>query len=313
MDYSFKQCADNTAWDNLIKNSLQGSFFSSSYFLNLTNSLNRYFISYKNKIVAGVIINSKTDKKIIPYIYQGLILHKDFEVQKNHKFYKKYSELILYLCNVLKNEFKKCEISLHHSIHDLRAFQWFNYNQKKESVKILIKYTGILHLNNYKNFENYLNEVRAVRRQEYKKNNDLFDIVEEYNTKNLDKLHEKTFLRQNIKRNSLEKKIVKRIITKLLNDKIGRLVTIKLKNSDKAISSSYFLTDNKNAYNLTLATDPIYRKYSPGTKLLFNQIKNCFSKKINRIDFVGVNSPDRGDYKLSFNPELKKYFIINYN
>jgi hypothetical protein len=29
------------------------------------------------------------------------------------------------------------------------------------------------------------------------------------------------------------------------------------------------------------------------------------------LDFVGVNSPQRGDFKLSFNPELVPYFEVH--
>ena len=36
-------------------------------------------------------------------------------------------------------------------------------------------------------------------------------------------------------------------------------------------------------------------------------------KDILEVDFCGANSPNRGDYKISFNAELKTYFICTYS
>ena len=40
------------------------------------------------------------------------------------------------------------------------------------------------------------------------------------------------------------------------------------------------LTDNINAYNISLASDPMQRKLSPGTGLILKQIELCFKNKI---------------------------------
>jgi hypothetical protein len=53
---------------------------------------------------------------------------------------------------------------------DLRPFQWHNYHEPdKGQFKIDLRYTGILDLKKYSNFDEYLVSVRSVRRQEYKK------------------------------------------------------------------------------------------------------------------------------------------------
>ncbi|HPT40885.1 MAG TPA: GNAT family N-acetyltransferase, partial [Candidatus Gastranaerophilaceae bacterium] len=63
-------------------------------------------------------------------------------------------------------------------------------------------------------------------------------------------------------------------------------------------------------YYLFGANDPEYRNLFGGNFLMLNMIRDAFENDIEKIDFVGVNSPNRGDYKLSYNGELKPYFIL---
>ncbi|MDF5709870.1 MAG: hypothetical protein PUP90_19935 [Nostoc sp. S4] len=56
-----------------------------------------------------------------------------------------------------------------------------------------------------------------------------------------------------------------------------------------------------------------YRESGGSTFLLLDLIEECLKRKLQEVDFVGVNSPNRGDYKLSFNPEIKPYFITHLN
>jgi hypothetical protein len=45
---------------------------------------------------------------------------------------------------------------------------------------------------------------------------------------------------------------------------------------------------------------------------MLNLIRDAMEKGLKYVDFCGVNSPNRGDYKISFNAELKPYFVTNY-
>ena len=312
MTYSIISKFSWDEWDDLVNNSNQYNLFNTSYFLKLTNSKNCYLIKYKNQIIAGVNVNDENSKDGLNFFYQGLILRKDFQKQKNHKFYKKYHELCNFLIDCLISKYEKFNLSFHYNLNDVRPFDWHEFNTQKKRFKIDIRYTGILDLNKYSDFSHFLNDIRPVRRQEEKKIVEEFSIVEEKDVRNLDVLHNKTFLRQNKKRSKDEIKIVNNIIPELIQNNYGRLITIKLKNNSLPVASSFFLYDKKDAYNLVLATDPNYRKFFFGTKILFNQIQELFKKKFKKLDFVGVNSPNRGDYKLSFNPDLKIYFKVGY-
>ena len=59
------------------------------------------------------------------------------------------------------------------------------------------------------------------------------------------------------------------------------------------------------------ANDPDYRSSGASAHLMFETICMLAKRGIELIDFVGVNSPSRGDYKLSFNPTLKPYYVVS--
>ena len=60
------------------------------------------------------------------------------------------------------------------------------------------------------------------------------------------------------------------------------------------------------------ANEPALRNTGAATRLMVDNILEAKRRGMKELDFVGVNSPDRGDYKLSFNPELKLYFTLSY-
>jgi hypothetical protein len=45
---------------------------------------------------------------------------------------------------------------------------------------------------------------------------------------------------------------------------------------------------------------------------MFHNIEEARRRGLRELDFVGVNSPARGDFKLSFNPALTLYFDLGY-
>jgi len=81
---------------------------------------------------------------------------------------------------------------------------------------------------------------------------------------------------------------------------------------DIPASAVLFLYDDRTAYYMFGANDPAYRNTSAGTFLLMNMIKEAFEMGLKEIDFVGVNSPNRGDYKISFNADIKPHFVATF-
>jgi uncharacterized protein YigA (DUF484 family) len=192
----------------------------------------------------------------------------------------------------------------------LRPFQWHGYHEPgKELFDIALRYTGILQIGQYENFDDYVSSVRAVRRQEFKKSSQLLKLTKSDDVELLDHLHGKTFERQNIDRTDQESVLVKSISKHAIAGNYGKLGCAMLDNVP--VSAVLFLYDDRTAYYLFGANDPSHRKTFAGTFTLLSMIRDAFENGIQEIDFVGVNSPNRGDFKISLNADLRPYFITS--
>jgi len=101
-------------------------------------------------------------------------------------------------------------------------------------------------------------------------------------------------------------------ITKVsLEQGFGRLAICEFEG--KPASASLFLYDKKRSYYLFGANNPDYRNTGASTKLMVDFIFDTKKRGLNEVDFIGVNSPNRGDYKISFNAGIKSYYESSLN
>lgn len=310
--YTFNICNDSEVWNAFAAKSPQGTIYCNTHFIEALNVRpDLYFVSKGKEIVAGVIIlRNPADDSVLkaPYHftpYQG-ILFRDFgklSVQKRTHYEFSITSFII---DELINIYHKFSLSLSPFINDIRPFQWHNYNHRdKPKFNIDIRYTSILCP---VDAESFLMQIRPVRRQEYYKNKAVV-IKESEDIELLNSLHRRTFERQRIDRSKEEEVLLKRIAENAIKHDFGKIFIAYLENIP--ISATLIMYDSLHAYYQFGANDPDYRNLNASTKLLIDNI--LFMKKtrnINSFDFVGVNSPNRGDYKLSFNGQLFKYIIV---
>jgi hypothetical protein len=302
-------------WDKFIKNSDQSNIFVTSKFLkSLGVNFNIVTCYDNNVIVAGLpIILDENNKPICnnqPFTqYIGICLSKDLcrnNLNYNEKITKEY-KVINFLIDELIKKYGNFFISLSYKFKDLRPFQWFNFGSKP-NFQIDIRYTGIIQTNKYKSFDDYLGFVRKVRKQELKKSNIEVEIINSQDVDVLDNLHNLTFERQGIKRSKSDSLLLKSIAKSSIEENYGK---IYFGNHDnKTISSILILSDENTDYYLISANHPEYRKLNANGLLLFNAIENTFKKGFDCFDFVGLNSPNRSDYKISFNCDIFQYHAV---
>ena len=218
----------------------------------------------------------------------------------NYRIYIKYQVIFKY------EHFSLCNSCC---FNDLRAFSWFNYDkQEKKKFNTEIFYTGIIKKNLYKSFEEYIKNIRSVRRQEFRKASKELIIKQSFDYKLLLQLYEKTLMRQGISISKEEELLLPSIVKKALDNGFGKMFVSYF--NEEPISSVFFLYDDIRVYYLIGASDPNFRKKYGSTFLLLNAIKDFFESNLKEFDFVGTNSPYRGDYKLSFNCELVQFSFL---
>jgi len=154
-----------------------------------------------------------------------------------------------------------------------------------------------------------LQSIRSVRRQEWKKAQRDLEFSIDSDIAELDRLHELTFRRQGLTRSELESRVVSEIARSAIEGGYGQIGIASMGN--KVVSACLFLWDGHTAYYLIGANDPEYRASGAGTFVLLSMISRAFDAGLSEVDFVGANSPNRGDYKVSFNASLRPCYSLS--
>lgn len=312
MSFQIEICLDNHEWDEFVAHSPQNNLFCKTNFLDsYQREYDLLFVAKGELILAGVVIIKGDDgiPTIDSFMYQGVLFSKYIESLPSHKKNKKQIDIIEFLLIKLESIYGSISLSLHHSLNDLRGFQWHNYHNSAGLRPALnLNYTGLLDLKKAENFDQILMDVRTVRRQEYNRcvRNE-FTIEESNDISILDFLHEKTFERQGVKRSKSEIFLATKLANESLVKGFGRLLICR-NVKGAPTSASLFLFDDKTAYYLIGANDPDYRKDGTGSYIMFEQIRYFLEQGLSYVDFMGINSPFRGDFKTSFGAIPKPFF-----
>jgi len=313
-EINFKESKE--VWDAFVSTSQQRSIFVYSKFLDSLNAdYDLVTCCEKGRVVAGaVLIYSDAGEPIdrpYPFTqYQGVLL-ADSASQSAHSQITHEFKVVEYFISQLTEHYTKCCLCQSWRLNDLRPFLWHNYHDpEKGQFKLDLRYTGILDLKKYDNFDAYLSSVRLCRRQEFKKSSQILKLEFSRDEAILDTLHAMTFERQSIERNNQDSVLVRSICKHAIAGEYGKMSVALL--DEMPVSAVLFLYDDRTAYYLFGANDPAYRNTGAGSFLLLHMIKDAFEQGMEEIDFVGVNSPSRGDYKVSLNAELKNYLITSF-
>ncbi len=311
---NFKE--DKAVWDAFVATSPQRSIFVFTKFLDSLQADYDLVACYeKGNIVAGAIVMRTEfgEPAVTQYPltqYQGILL-ADNTNQATHSQITHEYRIVDHLVAQLLAHYKKGCFCQSWRFRDMRPFQWHNYHEPSKGLfSIDLRYTGILDMTGYASFEDYVSSIRTLRRQEFRKSSRALELTRSDDEAILDALHERTFQRQEIERSPQEAALVRSISAHALAGNYGKICCATV--GDVPASAVLFLYDDRTAYYMFGANDPAYRNTYAGTFLLLNMIKEAFEMGLKEIDFVGVNSPNRGDYKISFNADIKPHFVATF-
>lgn len=315
-EFTLERCSDYVHWDEFVLNSEQSNIFCTSKFFRVLPARHQLFwLSENGKPRLGVIIHEAL-KNGAPYsfVYNGIVWDPSVTKMPIHRRVRKQLELTEELFERLTKITNGIRLSLHHSIKDIRGLQWFNYHEPQLGrFETQIAYTALLDLAQIQAPDDLLKGFRQVRRQEYHRTHGMsFSVKESSDPGELFRLHTKAFERQGLKLPQEEELFSGVLAKQALENGFGRLVYC-LSSSGDVAAACLFLNDKKCGYYLVGATNSEFRQQAPGTLALTNQLLWCLDQGIEQVDFVGVNSPNRGDYKTSFGAEVVPYYEVAFN
>lgn len=298
-----------SAWDVLVNESPQGHVFSSSAFL---ESLGAPYTCYvvttpQGEVLAGAAILQDGNKmERAPFAFtphQGVLFAQSVASLGQQKRLTAEFRITTFFIESLLHVFSNFSMALSPYFRDLRPFQWHNYGKSAlPQFEIRQRYTGHVSLIDFE-INGYLSSVRTVRRQEYKKTQAVIEPSLDLNL--FLELYRLTFERQGIAIDAQALERVENICHTAMADGYGQLSCAHV--DGRAASMAFFVTDSTCVYYLFGANDPDLRAANASSKLLIDNMATFAAQGLERFDFVGVNSPQRGDFKLSFNAELVPY------
>jgi lipid II:glycine glycyltransferase (peptidoglycan interpeptide bridge formation enzyme) len=307
--YVLSVCKDMSAWDALVSGSPQGHVFSSSAYLQSLAAPHRCYIvsTPQGEMLAGAAVMGEGNRMDhAPFAFtphQGILFAQCVTDQAHQKRLTTEFRLTEFLIDALLSEYTNFSMSLSPFFGDLRPFLWHNYGQDGQPhFEVRQRYTGHMTLTDFE-LSRYLASVRSVRRQEFKKTPAV--VVQSDDLDLFLGLYQQTFERQGIEVDSQTTSMVRSICSMALEKGYGHLSCAEV--DGRAASMAFFVQDAGCAYYLFGANDPEMRDANASSRLLIDNIKSFAEQGIKRFDFVGVNSPQRGDFKLSFNAELVPY------
>lgn len=318
MTLSLILCNDKEKWDRFVDSSPQGNIFCSTSFLDsLGEEYDLLLVEENGSPQIGAVVVKRNGKPVYaPYpctMYQGILFGLSKINMPPHSQIRSRLEVTDYLLSEMENLYDCISFCLHYNVEDLRSIQWFHYHKPQQGLfKIELKYTGILDLNTINTFEEFLLSVRKVRRYEYRRAISEGSTIEVSNDITiLNELHQRTFERQGIKRSADEERLLFSISRSAISKGFGQLLVCRNK-SGIPTAATLFLYDTKCGYYLFGANDPEFRNIFGGTYLLIENIFQCKKRGLSKVDFVGINSPNRGDFKTSFNAKPISYFVTTW-
>lgn len=317
MSFAVKWSESKEVWDNFAITSPQYSIFIDSRFLDSLLTPYQLITLYDDKIIeAGLVLffgeNDLPLLNNMPYTqYQGMII-KSMDTLSTHTRFNRQLKVIDFFLKKLHEKYNHFCLSQSWKFEDIRPFLWHNYHDESKGVfSIKIRYTAILDLKEIESKEKYLLSIRDDRRLPYNKaikNGYSIEISDDIDL--LNDLHSLTFQRQNITVSDYEQKLLLSISETAIKNGYGKLMFCK-NQLNEFVNATLFISDLNCSYYLFGANHPDFRKYGGSNLLLVENIMSSKEQGLKYVDFVGANSPQRGDFKTSFNAKPVVYFELS--
>jgi hypothetical protein len=308
-------------WDEFIKNSWNGTLFSYSCYLKCINLKMGLYYCFNNQELRAALVVLETENQQSTILH-GLVPHngilfknptnKQNIAQQNSERFR----ITEFIAEILPTMYENIELRLDPLFQDIRPFLWVNYGTNNPKYLGMNRYTSYLSIKGLSDSINPCNHelfknMSTSRRQEirYAKKKGVL-TREDFNLELFIDFYRMTMNRQNI---DLEEQVVKeirQIVEKLFLANLGRMF---ISYSDGRPGSVVFIgIDHKRGYFLFGANDPTLRNEHTGSAVLWDAFKLLNEMGIEEIDLEGINSPQRGWFKLSFGGTISPYYHLSY-
>lgn len=315
MSFEVRRCESLDAWDAFVRASPDGSVFNRSPYLAQFDDVcfEPWIVRAGRRELLGVTILRHADGRLrergFPWARAELLRGAAAFEGPAHSRIKENLEAFEALLAALKEHCARIAVRTPPGHEDLRALLWFNHQAPAEGAfRLTLRYTGLIDLGTAATFDDYLARIRPARRRQCRlAARQGVTVAPSGDLDILEYLHRLTFERQQLERDAVEVAMLRRIAAAALEHRFGELLVASLPSGEPA-SATLFLHDEKRGHYLAGANHPAHRGSYSGTLCFTESLRACFDRGLQAVDVCGINSPQRGDFKVSFDARPVPYF-----
>ena len=319
---SIHRAEDILAWDDLCRRSQQGTLFSESLYLAATGrKYHRWLIKQNDEIKAGVCLPVSIDEQKCELdelvIYAGILFGLNPKRQLVKRRHDEF-QISEFVAEWLSKNYNSIALSLSPQFQDMRPFLWYRYHDDNAyKYKLDLRYTSYLSTADLQNWVGnednspFFSNMETVRRysiREAKRKGG--SVVHAENGQTLITFYRLLMEKQSTQQSEEKLSAMSNVIQTLLHAGRGA-VFHALDENGTVLYAVMYGWDSKRAYYLFGAGNPKMATPWQGTLIHWEAFKflaqHC---SITEIDMEGVNSPQRGWFKLGFGGDLRSYFHI---
>jgi len=322
--FKLESANNSPDWDLVVAKSPQGTLFSERAFLAASGAAHHlYFVKQGDEIKAGVALVVSPDGKKCELndliIYGGFFFNLS---QQAESAKKTHDEFIMteFIVNELSKNYQIIEFQTAPLKFDLRPFLWFNYHENSKAKYILnLRYTSILSL---KKFQNFIGKEQqspcfmsmdTLRRRHVRDGEKKGGRVENgSDAKILTSYYCEMMARQKLPQNESKIHAMEKIISLLLNSNRGLLLHVHNK-QNQIVYCIFYAWDNKRAYYLFGAGNPAISEPWQGSFAHWQAFIKLCTNNIFEVDLEGINSPNRGWFKVGLGGSITPYYHLKYS
>jgi hypothetical protein len=312
-------------WDQVVRSSKQGTLFSERLYLSATGRKHHLYWVLQGtgtEIKAGVALIVSEDERRCELddlvIYGGILFNLDPNrplVKRRHDEF----QITEFVIDELVKRYESVEVQLSPDFCDLRPFLWHRYHDADEhKFSLDLRYTSLIDISSLRGPVGVeersacFNEMETVRRysvREARKKGGT--ISRPGDGELLVSFYEKLMIRQGESQSTTMLTGLRRVLEALLGASRGAVYHVH--NSDQAVIYAVFYAwDDRRAYYLFGAGHPELREPWQGTLAHWEAFKDLAQRVgVEEVDMEGVNSPQRGWFKLGFGGNLKPYYKVS--
>lgn len=322
MKLSLEPVLDPEVWRHVVDSSPQGTIFSEQFFLDaVRRSYRLLLVKQGQEVKAGVALILSEDSRRCELddlvIYGGIHFSLDPSRQMVKRRHDEF-QITEFVIEQLGREFEAVEFQLPPAFSDMRPFLWYRYHEEGGSkYAVHLRYTSILDISSLREFAGReeespcFNRMETVRRYSVREarkkggsvvRSDTGDVLVGY--------YQALMESQNDPQSSLKLANIQSVIKALLHERRGA-VYHALNADGTIVYAACYGWDSKRAYYLFGGGHPQVTEPWQGTLIHWEAFQDAAIRlNLNEVDLEGVNSPQRGWFKLGFGGSLQPYYHV---